>query len=52
MGGYIQGMNCDNCKHYRWYYDRCDKWDVEVNPLSVHNCWEPMEKHLPNRTDG
>lgn len=20
-------MNCDHCKYYRWYYDRCERWD-------------------------
>ena len=36
-------MNCDNCKHYRWYYDRCDKWDCEVDSREVHNCFDPMD---------
>lgn len=36
-------MNCDDCKHYEWYYDRCRKWDCEVDGREVHNCFEPMK---------
>ena len=36
-------MKCDNCKHYHWYYDRCDKWDCEVDAREVHDCFEPIE---------
>lgn len=36
-------MNCDDCKHYEWYYDRCRKWDCEVDRREVHNCFEPMK---------
>ena len=36
-------MNCDNCKHYCWYYDKCSKWDCEVDFREVHNCYEPIE---------
>ena len=32
-------MNCDNCKHYHWYYDWCDKWNCEIDVRSVHNCF-------------
>lgn len=39
-------MNCDNCKHYRWYYDRCEKWGCEVDGRAVHNCFEEREKHI------
>ena len=35
-------MNCDSCKHFRWYYDRCDKWGIQIDWRSVHNCFEPM----------
>lgn len=31
-------MNCDECIHYHWYYDYCDKWDCEVDAREVHNC--------------
>lgn len=37
-------MNCDNCKHYHWYYDYCDKWKCEVDAREVHNCFEKFEK--------
>ena len=33
-------MNCDNCKHYCWYYDKCGKWDCEVDAREVHQCFE------------
>lgn len=36
-------MNCDDCKHYKWYYDRCRKWDCEVDAREVHNCFEKRE---------
>lgn len=36
-------MNCDKCKHYNWYYDKCTKWDCQVDFREVHNCYEPME---------
>lgn len=36
-------MNCDGCKHYEWYYDRCRKWDCEVDAREVHNCFEQRE---------
>lgn len=35
------GYNCDSCKHYRWYYDRCEKWGTEIDAREVHNCFEP-----------
>ena len=38
-------MKCDNCKYYEWYYDKCLKWDCEVDARSVQNCFEPMEVH-------
>lgn len=36
-------MHCDKCKHYSWYYDRCEKWDCEVDPREVHNCFEQRD---------
>lgn len=36
-------MNCDDCKHYEWYYNRCQKWDCEVDAREVHNCFEQRE---------
>lgn len=36
-------MNCDNCRFYRWYYDRCEKWNCEVDAREVHNCFEQRE---------
>lgn len=34
---------CDDCKHYRWYYDRCEKFGCEVDYREVHNCFEPYD---------
>jgi len=31
---------CDNCIHYRWYYDKCIKWDCEVDARSMCNNFE------------
>lgn len=25
---------CDNCIHYHWYYDKCDKWNCIVDGRS------------------
>ena len=36
-------MNCDNCKHYCWYYNKCSKWDCEVDAREVHQCFESTE---------
>ena len=37
-------MNCDKCKHYNWYYDRCEKWKIKVDGRSVHDCFEWEEE--------
>lgn len=37
---------CDNCKYYRWYYDRCTKWDCEIDSRSVQDCHEPKLKKV------
>lgn len=34
---------CDNCKHYEWYYERCWKWDCEIDARGIHNCFEREE---------
>ena len=26
---------CDNCIYYKWYYDKCTKFDCEVDARSV-----------------
>ena len=36
-------MNCDDCKHYEWYYEWCRKWGCEVDAREVHNCFEQRE---------
>lgn len=42
-------MNCDNCKHYNWYYDRCNKWECEVDARAVHNCFEQWTERKVNQ---
>ena len=32
--------NCDNCKHFNWYYDWCYKFEIEVDGREVHDCFE------------
>lgn len=36
-------MNCDDCKHYHWYYDYCDKWDCEMDARACNSCFEARE---------
>ncbi len=31
---------CDNCTHYHWYYDYCDKWKCKVDAREVHDCFK------------
>lgn len=33
-------MKCDDCEHYSWYYDYCDKWNCSVDAREVHDCFE------------
>lgn len=32
--------NCNRCKNYDWYNDKCRKWDCNVDFRAVHNCFE------------
>ena len=45
--------NCDNCKHFHWYYDYCDYWNNRVNYRAVNKCFEPNEKatELENKNE-
>ena len=36
--------NCDNCRHYSWYYDWCDQYQIEVDGKAVHDCFEELEE--------
>jgi len=31
---------CDTCKYYHWYYDKCDKYNCEVDARSVCVAYE------------
>lgn len=35
---------CDTCKQYRWYYDKCAKYDCEVDARSVCAEYEQHQK--------
>lgn len=37
-------MNCDGCRQYKWYYDRCTKWNCEVDGRAAYDCFEPRQK--------
>ena len=36
-------MNCDECKHFDWYYERCRFWNCKVDLREVHNCFVRRE---------
>ena len=44
-------MNCDHCKLYDWYYDKCKKFDCKVDFREVHNCFQKQEPYLPSERD-
>lgn len=39
---------CDNCLHYHWYYDYCDKYDCEVDAREVHDCFAERRNEVIN----
>ena len=43
---------CDNCKYYYWYYDKCTKYDCEVDARSMCSSFEPFEKEDNNYDKG
>ena len=45
-------MSCDDCKHYHWYYDWCDKWQCEVDARCIHNCFEKCATPLRDEMVG
>ena len=36
---------CDNCIYYNWYWDKCSKYDCEVDSRSVCNEHEVRENN-------
>lgn len=36
----MDGKCCDNCKWYKWYWDRCTKWNCECDARERHSCFE------------
>jgi len=43
-------VNCDDCKHYHWYYDYCDKWDCEIDARACNSCFEVRNAEKWNTT--
>ena len=41
--------SCDNCKHYQWYYDKCERWNCEVDCRSVCSVYDGDGKHLAEK---
>ncbi len=39
----MTGKCCDNCKCFKWYWDKCTKWNCEVDAREVHNCFDERE---------
>ena len=39
---------CDNCAYYSWYYDKCDKWQCEVDSRSVCDDFTTHNDALPS----
>ena len=37
-------MKCDDCEYYEWYYDRCNKWNCEVDGRSVCSAFKERSK--------
>lgn len=35
---------CDTCKYYEWYYDKCNKYNCEVDDRSVCSSHEEQKK--------
>ena len=42
---------CDNCKHYHWYYDHCERWDCEMDGRSIHDCFVPYTSNIVAESD-
>lgn len=42
---YYQLMKCDNCTHYHWYWDYCDKWKCKVDARAIYDCFEPRKNN-------
>lgn len=34
-------IECDTCRYYQWYYDKCEKYDCEVDGRSRCAAYEP-----------
>ena len=47
----MDGKCCDNCIHYHWYYDKCDKWDCEVDARECHSCFEERKEEKKDLTE-
>ena len=45
-------MRCDNCKHYNWCNDLCEKWECAVDEREVYNCFENIESPIIDAMTG
>ena len=36
---------CDTCKYYEWYYDKCNKYDCEVDDRQICSMYESRNKN-------
>ena len=43
---------CDTCAHYEWYYDKCTKYQCEVDPRSICTAYQSRntEYHYDSKT--
>ena len=41
----MTGKCCDNCKWFEWYWDKCTKWDCEVDARECHSCFDERESN-------
>lgn len=40
---------CDNCKYYEWFWDKCNKWDCEVDDRSCCSEFSPNKSFLESQ---
>lgn len=38
--------NCDACKHYNWYYDKCSFWNCYTDYRSCCNHFEKIDTNI------
>lgn len=43
---------CDNCIYYKWYYDKCTKFDCETDARSVCSEFVFPSENLKGENNG